>query len=209
MEIPVFYIILVLAFLIGCITIKRQEPYYLKLAVLYLFMNLVAETAGLYLKSKGARNYWIYNISTTLEFVFYFYIYYRAITLVPVKRAIKYGGTVIILFCVANMLFIQKMDHFHSYSFLLGSVGVIFLSILYLRQLLMNSFLINPVRKKMFWISMGVFFSYMGTFFYLGLFEIVHYQNRYFEYQLGLLLNVLNAILYLMYIFSFYARETK
>ncbi|MCW3093358.1 MAG: hypothetical protein JWP81_4427 [Ferruginibacter sp.] len=205
MSFPFFYIVLVIAVLISVIKLKRQKPSYLRLFFPYLLMNLCVETFGLITRAQGKNNYWIYNFSTTVEFGFYFFIFYKTLHNVFVKRAIIFTSFLFFPFCIINIFFIQGIHHFHSISFLMGSIFLVSLSVLYFQeQLREDEQITNPLTEKMFWISTGVLFFYVTSLFSLGLFELIHLKNPSLKVLADALLNLLNIFLYCTFIISFF-----
>ncbi len=201
--IPIFYLVLVASFGTGIAKYKNIEPTYFKWSVLYLLMNVVVETYGLISKASGKNNYWAYNLSTIVEFTFYYYLFYNATTNLSHKKNIGIIGSITLLFCIVNIFFIQGLNHFHSNSFVLGSLSLIYLSVCYFIQQSDLEEPSNPFTKKMFWITTGVLFFYTGTIFNLGLFEYIHLKNSLLEKQFSILLNCLNSLLYIFYIIAF------
>lgn len=209
MSIPAFYIFLCAAFLGSLFVYNKLEPWFFKMCVPYLLMNLIAETYGLIIKSRGLKNYWIYNISTTLEFGFYFFIFFKILKEVALKKYIKITSLIFFPLCFINILFVQGINHFHSNTFLIGSIILISLCFFYFREQLRSEEIINPLKQKMFWISIGVMFFYLGGFFELGLFEFIHFKNPLIEKKFSTLLNVLNCFLYSMYLIAFSTVNAK
>jgi len=211
MNFPAYYIVLSIAFIVSLVFYKKIKPAYFRLCCPYLLMNLVVETYGIISKSQGKSNYWIYNISTTIEFGFYFFIFYINLTNQNVRRYIVWVSILFFPFCFINIFFIQGINHFHSITFLAGSFFLICLSVLYFQDQIIkeNEFLKNPLKEKMFWIATGVLFFYSVGFFNLGLFEIIHVHNSLLKTVTDLLLNLLNIFLYCTFIIAFLIGNDK
>ncbi|MEP6724269.1 MAG: hypothetical protein ABJC98_00560 [Bacteroidota bacterium] len=201
--IPLFYFVLFLSFIVGLARYKSIEINYFKLSVLYLFMNLLVETYGIISKDQGKNNFWVYNLSTTAEFGFYYYLFYKATGNLLHKKIIKAISMVFLPLCFINIFFIQGINVFHNNTFGLGSVTMVYLAACYFKQELGLEEIANPLSKKMFWIATGVLFFYTGTVFYLGLFEFIHIKNAALVNNFDILLNILNICLYVVYIISF------
>ncbi|MGZ5135217.1 MAG: hypothetical protein ACXWCG_08705, partial [Flavitalea sp.] len=202
--IPAFYFLLIVAVIVAIIRYDRFKHTPLALALPYLVVNLIAETYGIF---TTGNDYWIYNIATIIEFGFYFYIFHRTITSVQLQKVIIWFSFLYFPFAIINVFLIQGIDHFHTNSFLVGSVFLIFLAGAYLRQLLINIEMYNPLRESMFWITTGVLFFYIGSFFYLGFFE---YIQQFYPALINIfsqVVNILNVILYCMYIIAFNVRS--
>jgi hypothetical protein len=176
----------------------------MRLALPYLLINFITETYGIQTKAAQLNNYWIYNLSTTIEFAFYYYVYYRTLNTPSYKKIISVYAAFFFPFAIFNMFLIQGMDHFHTHGYLTGSIFLIVLVLLYLREVFLTIELRNPLKEKIFWISTGVLFFYIGSFFQMGFFEyIFNSPSASIRYVFDALLNFLNVILYTMFIIAF------
>lgn len=202
-EIPFFYFVLLLSFITALAKYKTIRLSYFHLSVYYLLMNLIVETYGLVTKAQGKNNFWIYNLSTTAEFGFYYYLFYKANANLRDRRVIQIISMIFFPLCFINIIFIQGINHFHSNTFILGSISLIYLSVSYFKYELRLDEITNPFTKKMFWIATAVLFFYTGTIFNLGLFEFIHIKSIVLEKKLDILLNILNTFLYTAYVISF------
>ncbi|MDB5249288.1 MAG: hypothetical protein JWQ40_3682 [Segetibacter sp.] len=209
MHLPAFYITLIIAFTFAVATYKNIRPDYLKLSLPYLFINLVAETYGTITKINGIRNVWIYNIATTIEFAFYYYIYFRALKGRFAKKTIFLFSFLYFPFAIFNIIYIQGINHFHTNGFLIGALFLILLVFAYLQELMQTSLTYSPLKEKMLWISIGVILFYIVSFFYLGLFEFIDKNYPHLENIFDQILNILNVFLYLMFIIAFYIKNDK
>ena len=201
---PAFYFVLIIAIIVGVCRYRLLIHAGLIWAIPYLLMNFIAETYGIFVKES---DYWIYNIATFLEFIFYFFIFYRALSGSGMRKIILWFSCLYFPFAIVNIVLIQGIHHFHTNSFLVGSVFLIFLAIAYLRQVIMNIEIINPLRQSMFWITTGVLFFYLGSFFYLGFFEYMQEFHSSLIPIFRQILNLLNVILYFFYIIAFNVRS--
>jgi hypothetical protein len=197
---PLFYIALVLAFLTSLFRYKYIQSSALVFSIPYLAVNIIAESYGIF---TDAEDYWIYNLSTIIDFIFYYYVYYRFIGDVLIRKWIRWFSIIYFPFCLLNIFFIQGFYSFHSNSYLAGACFLILLSVVYLRNLIVNIDTQNPFKDRLFWITTGVLFFYIGTFFHLGFFQYIESQYPSLDSVFKQLLRFLNVVLYCMYIIAF------
>ena len=92
----------------------------------FLFLTVLIELIGTWYVYKGYRNYWMYNVFTTIEFLFYttlFYIHFKKILF---QRIVLVFIPLFVLCVVLNILFIQGFNKtFNTYTFLLGSFFIV------------------------------------------------------------------------------------
>jgi hypothetical protein len=118
-------------------------------------------------------NQWFYNLFHIPLYLFLFYFFYRILHRPGIKRIIPVLAGLYFVFAVINLCFIQGILLLNSYSELLGSSMMIFLSLAYYYQLLMAKEVISVKRDPGFWISTGVFISYIGSILAISLINIM------------------------------------
>jgi hypothetical protein len=142
-------------------------------------------------------NNWIVNIFTNVEFIFYSFLFFSFSSDPVYKKRIRLIASLFLLLALINILFIQGYNRFHSYSFLLGSLMMIYFCCNYYLSLLKIQVYINLIRYPPFWIVSGLLFFYCGMFCYYTFYEA--YAYRYFlEYYklFNILTNIFNILLY-------------
>ncbi len=123
------------------------------------------------------RNHWLANIISTLEILFYSFIFYQYINSIKVKKIILYSSVIFLLFTILNIVLIQGYNSFHTITYRIGSILIIWYLYHYFRQLLKTEEEIILVKYPMFWISTGLLFFFLGFFFYLSAFDFIAYQS--------------------------------
>ncbi|MEW7288945.1 hypothetical protein [Aquimarina sp. 2304DJ70-9] len=127
----------------------------------YIFLN---DLIGLKTKPlfPNANNLILYNISTTITFIFIFYIYYQYCRKQTNKRLILlflslYISTLFIAGWIENYL-----HQLQSIPFLLGSLLLMTSIIFYYIELLKTEQTQEITRDLLFWISAGLLIYYIG-----------------------------------------------
>ncbi|MDE3250209.1 MAG: hypothetical protein KGO82_16230 [Bacteroidota bacterium] len=149
-------------------------------------------------------NNWVLNIFTLVEFIFYSFLFCHFSHSDRHRSRIKTLTVIIVSVCIANILFGQGLNRFHSYSFLVGSMLMVYFSGYYFFELMKRQDYIRIVLLPSLWIVTGILFFYIGMFCYYIFYET--YAYRYFAdyYMLfNILGNIFNIALYGCFIVSF------
>jgi hypothetical protein len=155
------------ALIVSVLSYRAIKGTAFRLFPLFLFLTVLVELAGRYMRVVlHQHNTWLYNISTTLEFIFYAYIFNRTFHTGTYKRL---AGQFMIFYPLAvlsNMTFIQGFIVFHSYTMILGSFFMIVFCCLFFHEVFLNPLELELHKEPMFWISTGILFFYLGDFSY-------------------------------------------
>lgn len=182
----------------------RLKYSFFKYFVPLLIMIVAAELCGAYMgQVLHKSNHVIYNITSPISTIFYcllFYQYLRAKKIVPPILII------FIAFTIINLLFLQGMGRFNTYTLILGSLILVILSCLYLYEMLYNEEYLVPVKQPMFWITVGLLFSCLISLLYWGSYELqIDVRGQLYR------LIVKNAVIlrYISFIIAFYVHKYK
>jgi hypothetical protein len=150
------------------------------------------------------------NLFTTIEFIFYGWLFYNEAQSNARRKKIVYLAIAMITGVVINMLFFQSPLKFHSYSYLLGSIIIIIFCLWFFKDLMSGERFVELLSYRMFWVSSGLLFFYMGMFVCFTLFEVLSTQilTNYFII-FNILMNVFNIILYTCFTISFLCRPKQ
>lgn len=143
-------------------------------------------------------NLWAANIITIFEFTFYSFFLRLLIVDKKKKKKILFAFTLLLIITVINISYIQGFWKFHSYTFLLSSIFIVFLICTFFLQVLKsNDIEFSILLYPNFWIATGLLFFYLGGFAFFSFFEFMAYKGDYTYLSLAkLILNFTNVILY-------------
>lgn len=170
-----------------------------------LALTLVVEWGSLfrYFQIHGS-NHWIFNILTTIEFSFYFYLFQQALRKIMIKRI---SFTTALFFPVAvlsNCFFLQGFNHFHTNTYIVGSLLIILFACSYFYQLLQTPKQMKLFALPFFWIATGLFFFYAGQFVIMAIFpHLVYAKDKAFTEIFHAIVYNLNIFLYCCFIIAF------
>jgi hypothetical protein len=157
----------ILAFVVSLVTYQRIRSSALRTFPFFLLFMVFIELTARYIRLVlGETNVWLYNISTTIEFVFYGWFFLQVFTRKQ-NRALASAFIIVYpLIVLLNLIFLQGFLHFHSYTMILGSSVMIIFCCLFLWEKLNNPERIEILTDPLFWICTGILFFYLGDFFY-------------------------------------------
>lgn len=143
---------------------NNRKVEYLKLFPFFLLTTLLVELYAGYLSYRGKSNTLLYNIFSTIEFVFYILILREIIINKKAKKVVLYLSVFYPLTALINIFFIQKPIAFHSITYSLGCLIVVGLSIYYFYELFKLPRIGKLNNNPAFWICTALLFFYCCTF---------------------------------------------
>lgn len=156
-----------IAFIVGVFYFKKFSDSYLKYFLFLLGAVVIVEFSIWILQSYAAilpaYNYFIYNVVTSIQYIYYFSLYYKIMTDAAYKKLIKWFMILFLVSLVINFVFLQKLSVdgvFHSYTFSLGAILLIASIGLFFAETLKTDRVLYFKRYLMFWISIGLFTFY-------------------------------------------------
>lgn len=176
-SLPFFIYFEIAAFIVSLLTYHSLKGTAFRLFPIFLFFIVGVELSGTYIaKTLHEKNGWLLNISTTLEFIFYAYIFSQTLR-GPLYKKITLGFMVFYpMLVVLNMTFIQGFIEFHSYTNALGSVLMVIFCSLFFYELLLNPLEGELHKVPMFWVSTGILFFYLGDLSFDLLYNLLKYD---------------------------------
>jgi hypothetical protein len=132
MNFPFEYYFIALSMIVGFATLlKNRKARYLRIFPFFLLVALCTELWAFHLGQKNIPNIAFYNLFSVVAFLFYMYVLYYVIFSRRAKHIIL---TVMISYAVvslSNILFVQKINTFHTITYSIGCFILIVISIYY------------------------------------------------------------------------------
>jgi hypothetical protein len=210
----VYINIFFLALLICLFFLKLEEttPEQKILGVVIL-ITFPVELYGGYLQWYKLNNLFIYHVLVPIQYSIYASIYYLHIASGWVKKFIVLSVPVVFLVALVLAFTIQPILPLHdtsynSYVIALCNLLLVLWILIYYRQLFIQLKIIRLEREPLFWISTGLLFYGLGSFFAEGFMQVLIERSpalatRYY-YSVTV---VLLCLLYIMFIISFLCRD--
>lgn len=176
---------------------KITKPGKLRWLLPYLFFIVCVELLGRYIgKVLHQPNYWLYNITVPIEYLFFLFLFY-----IHSKNSINKSIIMIItlaffLFIPINYFFIQGNNRFNTNFLKTGALILMIISVLFFLELLRNENKINPLLVPFFWIATGIFLFNAGEFIYTALSDSL-FQN--WKKWTSVVRKINNTLIYVLY----------
>ncbi len=203
MHISFYLYIIAISIIVGLAFFKRLNPPVIRWFVPFLILTLAVEICGMWLRFHHTNNARLYNVFTSIEFMFYSLVFRQAVDNIRLKKVILYAAIIFPFLVLLNIIFLQPFTKFHTITFRAGSVMVITWCYLYFRQLMRSEEFAPLFKNPFFWISTGLLFFYAGSFFFMSS-DLLMYINLPYNSDFWFALNdTLNIILYTAFLISF------
>lgn len=175
------------------------------LVVLVLVAALEAWCA--YLANNGQPNIIYYNavFVYTLPIV-YLYFFQQLFKREKGKLALYLLGGLFLLFGIIKTLFLTPFQEFHYDSYILGSLLIIGCCLYFFYSIISKNFFneIELLRFPVFWVITFLLFFYASAMLNFASIRFVNKNNLELMVIIRNIINVLGALMYLVFAFSFY-----
>ena len=179
---------------------NSPERYFIYL----LWFTVLVETVG-----RGWRyafessNFWVYNVYMLVLFSFYFFWYQSIFEQKTLRKVIWIFAIIFAGVAIWNFVF-ESWDGYHKYTFVAGAFLTMICTLFHFRKLLYGDEVLILKHKLAFWISTGLLLFNVGMIPLMLLSHNLNFGGKYF----GIIILVLNSILYGCYIIGFqWAKE--
>lgn len=205
--IPVYVYFIAISFLASLLSFQRSSPYqkYLRLFPIFLFSTLIAESCGSFLASVNRSNIVIYNFFTVFEFCFYVYFLSLVISDFRIKRLAGITCILYAFIAVANILYFQGMETFHTVTYSLGCLIVVSFCVYYFLEIFRLPKSVKLSQNPAFWICSGLLFFYCCGFplyAFLNFWSSLKWVIKSFDD----IFTILNIFLYSLFTIAFLCR---
>jgi len=207
-HLPFFIYFELAAFIVSVLNWRYLKGTAFRLFPFFLFFIVAVELLGNYMAwGLRQKNGWLFNISTTVEFIFYAYIFSFTLRN-PLFKKLAFRFIIFYpMLVLLNLLFIQGFMQFHSYTVALGNMFMVTLCCLFFYELLLHP-LEGELRKvPMFWISTGILFFHLGDLTFDLLFNLLKNDATGKEFFTSINNNLI-LILYSCFIIAFICQRS-
>ena len=172
------YITLLFSIGAGIFFYKKLHPSWLRLFTWFLIFTLLTQLTGFsYSFYTKKSNHFIFNFYILIQFLFYFYLFYKTFEKQNLKFLTRLMAIVFLAFYIYNILFGTGFFIFSSASNTVGSICIIICCLMYFVSLFQSELNLNYFRIPMFWIATGLLFYFTGNFIYLSLMGYIEKHN--------------------------------
>jgi hypothetical protein len=149
----------------------------LRIVGLALLVTCIFEALAAYLMLNGIRNLFLFHILTPFQYILYTLLFNRTIHNPLLRRITLYSIPLYLLITLLITLSIQKTSEFNSYALLLKNILIACWAIFYYRETFTTPKVSRLEKEPLFWISTGLLFYSLGSFFVDGLMNYMISQS--------------------------------
>ena len=190
------------ASLIG-MTKKENQHFPLLYFPFFLFLSSVVEFLGDYMSSNNGNNAPLYNFFSVFELTFYLFFFTYLFKQPFIRRAIRIVIPLYFVLTLMNIVFWQGVNNFHTYTYILGCILIVVLSIGYFYFLFRFPEPGKLTDNPYFWIVTGIMFFHACSFSYLGLMNFITKTMQQYTWVLFFVNDLLNVLLYTSFSIAF------
>lgn len=207
MDFPFEYYFIALSMLAGfSVLIRKRNVYYTRLFPYFLLVALAIEILSWELSLRNIPNAALYNFFSTAAFAFYMNLIREAVFSTRAKKSITWVTLLYVIVALSNILFIQKINTFHTITFSIGCLMIVVTSMYYFYHLFRLPHSIDLSREPAFWIASGLLFYYLCTLPILGALNYLYTLPGVSGNSLAKIITILNVLLYSLFTISFLCR---
>ena len=183
----------------------QKTPGYLKAFPVYFLIAVFVQTYGEYLGMNGKTNIPLYNIYSTLEFSFYFFILRGVTQNARTKKILLFLTIFFPILSFLNIYRYQGTTAFHTLSYGIGCGLITVFCIVYFVELFQMPKAIDLMKSPPFWICTATLFSYICTFPFWGMVNMMTVSMS--SYMIAnTVVNVINIFSYILFLIAFLCR---
>jgi len=179
---------------------------YLKLLPILLAINFIVEIMGQWVAAKYGTNIILFNFY--MVFVVTAHMFMLREMLVE-KKARKVVYVILWVYppiCFVNIFFVQGLYDWQSYSYLIGNLLIVGLTVYYFFEIFKRPTFINLMKEPAFWICSALLFYYMCSFPFLSLVNLLEKAPPILRNNLSTLMTLLNIMQYILFSIAFLCR---
>ena len=184
------------------------EQRYLRYFSIFLLVSTILNGIENYLALAIINNTLLSNLSTVVEFTFYFYLLREIVQGARIKRVFLYIFVAYPSLALLNIFLIQR-NGFHTMTYALGCLLIIASCIYYFWELFQLPSSVNLGRQPAFWVCSGLLFYYTCNFPIYGAVNLLSLLPKVILQNLLYILVLLNILLYLSFTIAFLCRLSK
>ncbi len=200
----IYIIILSICLLINVIvSINKKTINYIRTFVIFLSVTVIIEILANWLISHGKTTISLYNFYSSFECCFYLWVLRNILRGRILKKAITICFFIYPILTLIDIYLIQRPGNFHTISYALGCLLLIFFSIAYFYELFTKPQATRLSKEPAFWISSGLLFFYSVSFPLFVSANLIRSFPRILYQNTDNILFVLNVLLYLLFSIAF------
>ena len=178
------YLLIILVFsIIGILKFKYCDITF-KLLTALLFYTFISEVISTFLEYTSGNNSIPQKIYTLFHIAIFTSIYYTIFDQPLIKKIVLFVGVIFFLYALYYIIKFNKSE-LPSYLIMLDAIILVFFSILYYFELVLNPNVENILSSGNFWLNTSVILYFTGVFIFFASFNYLLLHNKNILIQLG------------------------
>ena len=203
---PYLYFLIPCALIAISVYFQKGSPLYLKLLPLLLAINFIVEIMGQWIAKEYGTNITLFNFYMVFVVTAHMFMLREMVVGKMVRRIVYSLLWLYPAICFVNILFVQGLNDWQSYSYLIGNLLIVGLTVYYFFELFKRPTFINLMMEPAFWICSALLFYYMCSFPVLSLVNILEKAPPILRNNLSTLMTLLNIMQYILFSIAFLCR---
>jgi len=201
---PIHVVIYILCFIIALFSrVKNQRPHYFNSFILYILLTITTEVIGWWYSLHLKNNLIFYNFYAIINFTYLIYLMRSFLQNRKVMSILTWVAVIYPIFALINVIFVQGLHTFNTYSLICGCTLVVMASISYFYERIKYPGPQSLLHDPTFWISTGILFYNTCSLPINGILNVIA-NMPFYVYKIIYPINVvMNIILYLLFSISF------
>jgi hypothetical protein len=203
----ILYLLELGACITGFIYWKKIKHSFWKWFPFYLAVIVIVELTGDYLnyiKDYDLKNSIYNNFSIPLEFLFFYWLYYKY---AAGKKRMQLVILCMLVYLTGILLdqvyFKQTNYYFDSFSYSVGNMALLVAIISFFIQFSNSDEIIHYKSSMIFWVSLGALVFYLGSLPFYGLYNLLFKKYYHLFIFYSYFMYVCNWIMYSLFIVAF------
>jgi hypothetical protein len=207
-SLPHIYIVtVVISFLCSLISFRLHYPFHLILFSVFLGVTALTEIiANFFLTPFHLEsNFPVYNLFILVEYPLLAFYFKQILRTVRIRKLINLFLIFYPLFWASIFLFVYTLNQWNTYCVMAGDLFIIVFAVRYLYELFTSDSLISFRRHSEFWIAVALILYSCCELPIMGILNFLE-TDQDTTRKLLTILQVLNIIMYLIFIYAFICR---
>lgn len=174
----ILYLLELISCISGFIFWKKIKTSFWKWFPFYLAIIVIVELTAdyfTYTDNSAFRNSMYNNFSIPLEFLFFYWVYYRCATGKKKKTLVILCTVIYLIGFILDQVNFSKTNYFFdSFSYSIGNLVLLVCIISFFFQLLNSNDILHYKTSMIFWVSLGVLIFYLGSLPFYGFYNLLY-----------------------------------
>lgn len=174
---------------------------------LLLGLVIMVELTGLYANETHQNMQWLYRAYAAIEYGFLGYVYSAHFSQPSLRRAVFLSVGLFAVFSIISAVWSPDLSKAPTAVYSVEWTLILLLVMLYFVELYRSDQLVSLTAQPLFWISIGNFIFYAGTFFLMGLIHQIKQNDMELAKRIFVINPILNIIMYALWSVGFLCKR--